>query len=254
MTDSQIKSGVYNCPNCGAAATPQSVRCAYCHSSLATLVCSKCYGAIFIGMKHCPWCGENATTGKQAESPKGKCPRCNVDFLLLKVSQKTLSECPACGGLWVENDTLQEICTSKEQQQAIMGFNPEPVSGTSTPAAQSGKTYIPCPVCNNLMNRRQFAGCSRVIVDWCKAHGTWLDRNELRQIVEFILAGGLNKAREREKLQLETERQSIREEKLNLDALGSMRGNLDIAGPQESRNLELLNFLSGIWHSLITKD
>jgi Zn-finger nucleic acid-binding protein len=254
MTDSRIKSGVYNCPNCGAAATPQSVRCVYCHSSLATLVCSKCYGAIFIGMKHCPWCGETSTTGKQAESPKGKCPRCNVDFLLLKVSEKTLNECPSCGGLWVDNDTLQEICTNQEKQQAIMGFNPEQVAGTSAPAAQFGRIYIPCPVCQKLMNRRQFSGCSRVIIDWCKAHGTWFDRNELRQIVEFILAGGLNKAREREKLQLEAERQSLREERWNMEAQTAMRGNLEIAGPQDSRNVELLNLLGGLWHSLTEKD
>jgi Zn-finger nucleic acid-binding protein len=46
-----------------------------------------------------------------------------VDFLLVKVSNNTLSECPACSGLWVENDTHQQICTDLEQQQAAMGFN-----------------------------------------------------------------------------------------------------------------------------------
>ncbi len=211
MTDSQIRNGVYNCPNCGAAATPDSVRCSYCHSSLATLVCSKCYGAIFAGMRHCPWCGENATTGKPIEGVKGKCPRCNVDFLYIKAGKRILNECPACGGLWVDNDTLREIYTSQEQQQALVGFQPELIPGISPPAAQLKRTYIPCPVCNKLMNRRQFANCSRIIIDWCKAHGTWFDRDELRQIMQFILDGGLTKAREREKLQLEEERESLRQ-------------------------------------------
>jgi Zn-finger nucleic acid-binding protein len=254
MTDTGIKSGVYNCPNCGAAATPESVRCAYCHSSLATHVCSKCYGAIFVGMRHCPWCGESADSAKQAEGIKGKCPRCKVDFLLLRVGNKALNECPACGGLWVDNDTLQEICTNKEQQQAILEFNPQLAPQTTVPATQAGRTYIPCPECKKLMNRRQFAGCSRVIVDWCKAHGTWFDQNELKQIVEFILAGGLSKAREREKLQIEEERQNLRRERWNLEALAAVQGNLDIAAPQDSRNSDFLNLLGGIWDSLKEKN
>jgi Zn-finger nucleic acid-binding protein len=250
MTDANIKRGVYNCPNCGAAAAPESVRCAYCHSSLAALVCSKCFGAIFMGMKHCPWCGENAADGKPADGIKGKCPRCNVAFLLVKSSNLMLNECPACGGLWVDNDALQTICTNQEQQQAIMGFNPELMPADSIPAVQSGRMYIPCPECKKLMNRRQFAGCSGVIVDWCKAHGVWFDRNELRQIVQFIQAGGLHKAQEREKLKLEEERESLREKKWNLERLSRIEGNYDLAAPQDSHNFELLDLLGGIGRAL----
>jgi Zn-finger nucleic acid-binding protein len=251
MADARIKSGVYNCPNCGAAATPESVRCAYCHSSLATIVCARCFGAIFTGMKHCPWCGENAAAGKPVERAKGKCPRCDEAFLLVKVSNRFLDECPACGGLWVDNGTLQAICADQEQQQAIMGFFSEPVPTVGAPAAPSNRTYIPCPRCNKLMNRRQFAGCSRVIVDWCKAHGTWFDRNELRQIVRFILDGGLGKAREREKAELEEARQSLREERRNLETLARFGGNANLAAAEEERlNVDLFSILGGIWRTL----
>jgi Zn-finger nucleic acid-binding protein len=130
-----------------------------------------------------------------------------------------------------------------------MGFNPDRMIAVSATAVQSGRAYIPCPECNKLMNRRQFAGCSGVIVDWCKAHGVWFDRNELRQIVEFIQAGGLDKAREREKLQLEEEKQSLRAERWNLEA----RDNFDLAAPEDACNSELLHFLGGIWRSLKTR-
>jgi Zn-finger nucleic acid-binding protein len=255
MTDARIRSGVYNCPNCGAAAKPESVRCAYCHSSLATLVCSRCFGAIFMGMKHCPWCGENAAAGNSVESAKGKCPRCNAPFLRVKMSKRMLQECPSCGGLWVDDGTLQEICTDQEQQQAVMGFTPEPLSMTETAGIPSPRTYIPCPRCNKLMNRRQFAGCSGVIVDWCKAHGTWFDRNELRQIVQFILDGGLSKSREREKLKLEEERQSLREERRNLEMLTRLGGESSFAAPeQEILNVDLCGILGSIWRSLKSGD
>ena len=71
--------------------------------------------------------------------------------------------------------------------------------------------YVKCPTCGQLMNRMNFARHSGVIVDVCKSHGTWFDRDELRQIVEFIGAGGLDAARDKERAQLELEKQRLKE-------------------------------------------
>jgi Zn-finger nucleic acid-binding protein len=59
------------------------------------------------------------------------------------------------------------------------------------------------------MNRINFARCSGVVVDVCKGHGTWFDRDELSRIVEFIRGGGLDAARAREKAALEEERRQL---------------------------------------------
>jgi hypothetical protein len=48
------------------------------------------------------------------------------------------------------------------------------------------------------MNRLNFAHTSGVIVDVCTRHGTWFDADELRRVLEFITAGGLEAARARE--------------------------------------------------------
>jgi Zn-finger nucleic acid-binding protein len=250
MTEEQKKKAVYNCPNCGAAATPESVRCAYCRSSLATQVCSKCYGAIFPGMRHCPWCGENAAGGKPTEASAAKCPRCGVPFLIIQVGKKMVHECPACGGLWVSNDTFQEICTDQEQQQLVMGFSFDSQATVGAAPAQSGRTYIPCPDCSKLMNRRQFANCSGIIVDWCKAHGTWFDRDELKRIVQFILAGGLNKSREKEKTRIEEERQKLREERRSLEVLSRLGGDQLYTSLPDKGDRDLLDLVGGLWRSL----
>jgi Zn-finger nucleic acid-binding protein len=60
------------------------------------------------------------------------------------------------------------------------------------------------------MNRVCFAHCSGVVVDVCKAHGTWFDKDELRRIVEFIRAGGLEQARADEIAELERKRQELK--------------------------------------------
>ena len=63
-----------------------------------------------------------------------------------------------------------------------------------------------------MMNRINFARCSGVIVDVCKGHGTWFDRDELRTIVEFVRGGGLELAREREKSEIRYERERLHAE------------------------------------------
>ena len=68
------------------------------------------------------------------------------------------------------------------------------------------------------MNRINFARCSGVIVDICKGHGTWFDRDELSRIVEFIHGGGLDASRTREKLQLDEARRELQSEQFAADA------------------------------------
>ncbi len=53
-----------------------------------------------------------------------------------------------------------------------------------------------------------------VVVDVCKGHGTWFDRDELREIVEFVRGGGLEVSRQREKTELEFQRGQLRAEQL----------------------------------------
>jgi Zn-finger nucleic acid-binding protein len=78
-------------------------------------------------------------------------------------------------------------------------------------------SYVPCPECSNLMNRVNFARCSGVVVDICKGHGTWFDRDELSRIVEFIQSGGLQTSRKKEKIELEEERRRLQQEQAALD-------------------------------------
>jgi Zn-finger nucleic acid-binding protein len=124
-----------------------------------------------------------------------------------QVGTTSLRECSKCHGVWVDPVMLEQICTNNEKQVALLG-------NTSEASSAQGRDlekirYLPCPVCRQLMNRLQFANCSRVIVDVCKKHGTWFDRDELRRIVEFIRTGGLLTAREREIAELEAKRKKL---------------------------------------------
>jgi Zn-finger nucleic acid-binding protein len=118
-----------------------------------------------------------------------------------------IRECERCLGLWVDVPAFEKICADREQQAAVLGAaSPAP----NKPVEDTDKVrYVPCPECKQLMNRINFARCSGVVVDVCRGHGTWFDRDELSRIVEFIRGGGLDAARSREKAALEEERRQL---------------------------------------------
>jgi Zn-finger nucleic acid-binding protein len=250
MTDSSIHRGAYHCPNCGAAAAPESIRCAYCSSTLATQICASCYGAIFTGMKHCPWCGSQATAVLPVKSADLKCPRCSVNLMLVRARAEILHECESCGGLWLGKETLEKICREKEEQEAVLNLELEIERREPPGTHRQTRVYIPCPVCLKLMNRNNFARCSGIVIDWCKAHGTWLDRDELKNIVMFIQGGGLKKARRREYARLEEERRHLREEQRNLARLSRLADGSSFQMMAEADQGSFIQILSGVWDTL----
>jgi Zn-finger nucleic acid-binding protein len=144
-----------------------------------------------------------------------KCPRCNVEMSSISLGGEAMRECERCSGLWLEVAAFERICASREQQSAVLGGAAlSPSAQTRANSTEQKVRYVPCPQCRELMNRVNFARCSGVIVDVCKGHGTWFDASELREIIEFIRAGGLELARQKEKHEIEFERQQLEQDKI----------------------------------------
>lgn len=123
-----------------------------------------------------------------------------------------MRECGTCGGLWLEVAAFEKICADREHQAAVLGLA-SPVTGhRMDPGSDIKVRYFPCPQCGQLMNRMNFARCSGVIIDVCRGHGTWFDRDELRGIIEFIRGGGLQLSRQKEKREIAFEREQLRHE------------------------------------------
>jgi Zn-finger nucleic acid-binding protein len=83
---------------------------------------------------------------------------------------------------------------------------------------ESQVRYVRCPVCRTLMNRRNFARISGVIIDSCRGHGIWFDAGELEKIMDFIAHRGLQRAKSIELEQLKAEE---RVERLRAIPIGS---------------------------------
>jgi len=135
------------------------------------------------------------------------CPRCRVDMQAVVIGKTNLRECPKCEGIWADTASLQQIYADREQQAAVLG--------TAAPLPdddnfETNVRYVPCPVCNKLMNRVNFAHCSHVIVDVCREHGTWSTRMNCGALLNSFAMGGLEMARADEMEELEQKRRALR--------------------------------------------
>jgi Zn-finger nucleic acid-binding protein len=121
------------------------------------------------------------------------------------VGEQDIMECQACGGLWLDHAVFEQLGASRERQGAMLGALPAP----SAPpvVALEVVQYRPCPACAQRMNRVNYAKRSGVVLDVCKGHGLWFDKDELRRVLAFVAEGGLDRARE---LELEELKQAKR--------------------------------------------
>jgi Zn-finger nucleic acid-binding protein len=206
------EAGALKCPSCGAFCGPDQTSCAYCHVTLAMAACPSCMGRIFVGSSYCPFCGtEQGLTalGNPELWPVRSCPRCVVPIELAPhwVADTVLDECPSCGGVWLEAEAFEKLLKDRDDQAkleklAVQQLTIDPAVQLSSSLAPSTRRaireYIPCPDCKQLMNRKNFADISGVIIDVCRPHGIWFDSGELNRIIQFVKDGGLLEARRRE--------------------------------------------------------
>ncbi|HYD53084.1 MAG TPA: zf-TFIIB domain-containing protein [Gemmatimonadaceae bacterium] len=195
-----------SCPMCGASAAPDATSCGFCHARLATMSCPSCYGLLFVGSRHCSHCGARAEAPTRRGGAPRRCPRGCGALQAVDLGGLALDECPGCHGTWLDVIPFEQLCASAEQQAAVLA---ETLAAVPAAAAERVR-YSPCAECGKIMNRVNFARSSGIVLDICKTHGVWLDAHELRRLIEFLRAGGLRQAREREKRALDEELRLLR--------------------------------------------
>ena len=221
-----------NCPNCGAGVASDSTECEFCRTRLKTMACPSCFGLMFVGTEFCGHCGKGMVVAAVSKSDDlGDCPRCKLKLDNLEIAATTFRECHKCNGLWSDVATFEHLCSTNEEQSVVLGFMGDRVRNAEPLATIS---YVPCPDCKQLMNRSNFAHASGVIIDTCKKHGVWFDPDELPRIIEFIQKGGMEMARRRERSEIESERDKLRDEQ----RIHSVDGpRFDLAGAFEKEEM-----------------
>jgi len=195
---------VERCGTCGATVEPGTEKCRYCGAAFAgvvgPLLCPECFARNAAGARFCTSCGvELHAQPAVGDGPRLACPACSTDLTPRSIAGLGVEECAACRGLWVPAANFDRLVAQVRDHREI-----DPSAGlapptTTRPASAPTIVYRKCPVCRQVMTRKNFARISGVIVDWCGAHGTWLDANELGQIAAFVAAGGMQRAEAQQK-------------------------------------------------------
>lgn len=162
---------------------------------------------VFVGSRHCVHCGARAREPKALDGTPWRCPRGHGELRGIALGGAEVGECLECGGLWVEETTFQTVVSDRTRASVVPQGGAAAARGSSV--AADTVRYVPCPDCGKVMNRVNFAKTSGVILDACKGHGVWCDVDELRRVVEFVRAGGLDVSRRREAEQLVLERKRL---------------------------------------------
>ena len=195
------------CSGCGGHLRAAARACEYCGAEVTleerrlSSVCPQCFARAGIDARYCMECGTRIAPQALAALPeRAACPRCQAELRSRAVGSASVAECAGCGGLWLAEEHFERVCEEADRaDEVVRGLSSAPPR--RPPGRGSGQNelrYLPCVECGDLMNRRNYASASGIIIDVCRHHGVWLDHAELEKILTFVRGGGLDRSRERQ--------------------------------------------------------
>lgn len=189
------------CRRCGGAVGEGDTTCSFCSAALSkedrreTLICPVCAVRLADDSHHCKKCGVELRATALPPLPKdGKCPRCQGELRVHLMEDAEVIECSpdtGCGGLWCSRETFERMQRKSMHLAGPSRAEPnvvEPVEATGG-SGDTNRQYLPCLVCNDLMQRRQFRIAGRgtgIVLDVCGHHGVWFDERELEATLAHV--------------------------------------------------------------------
>ena len=163
-------------------------------------LCSTCSAPLPANTNRCIYCGTRndvdlhalqSHSVQQTESER-ICPECNIALqtIDLKIDGTLqIEHCEQCFGLFFDPGEIENLLENSVSN--VYDVNLKHLLNINRDRYQSRKIkYVPCPVCQVLMNRVNFGRRSGVVIDHCQKHGVWLDSGELTHLMEWKKAGG----------------------------------------------------------------
>ncbi|MGI5861045.1 MAG: protein kinase domain-containing protein [Myxococcales bacterium] len=120
--------------------------------------------------------GEQAKTEIVVRPRRAQCPRCRRDLSLSRVGAVEVDGCHRCGGLWLDEGELQELCN---HPLVLLACARRFVPTELLTVASGGN----CPRCAEPLEPFQFDSLRGIQLDRCpRCRGVWLDHGEAEAI------------------------------------------------------------------------
>jgi len=219
-----------NCTNCSAPLPLNSVTCDYCGSR-----------------NNVDLTGVHYYTSHDSDTAR-LCPVCTVHLktIDLGVAGKFFIErCEECLGLFFDPGELEALLEYSVKNVFTINRSRLELFKLSSQTNSRVATYVKCPICTSMMNRINFGARSGVVIDRCREHGVWLDAGELRQLCEWMKAGGkiLEKEREAEREKAAVILEAKKRQSRSLEGVKADYNDLNLFDPRVKSDPELLDII-----------
>jgi Zn-finger nucleic acid-binding protein len=99
-------------------------------------------------------------------------------MVVLELEQIEIDYCTSCEGIWLDAGELELLLETEQERARLLNLLIENNSVKE-------KSYR-CPICSKKM-KKVFVGEERkILIDKCKKnHGLWLDKGELKSVIEL---------------------------------------------------------------------
>jgi hypothetical protein len=106
------------------------------------------------------------------------CPVCKDSMVVLELEQVEIDYCTGCEGVWLDAGELELLLETEQERARLKSLLIEDNTIKE-------KSYQ-CPICSRKM-KKVFVGEERkILIDKCKKnHGLWLDKGELKSVIEL---------------------------------------------------------------------
>jgi len=169
-------------------------RCKSCSAPLRGVICNYCGSRNNVDLGHFKPLNIRPNQVRN-------CPVCRTPMRTIDVGTRVpflIERCDSCFGLFFDKEELETMIDMSVKGSRNVNINVLQ-DLTENPRYVDVVVYRRCPVCRKHMNRKNYGRRSGVIMDECAEHGIWLDPGELKQIMEWVKAGGLKRAEEKQK-------------------------------------------------------
>ncbi|MHC4325474.1 MAG: TFIIB-type zinc ribbon-containing protein [Planctomycetota bacterium] len=106
------------------------------------------------------------------------CPVCKEPMITMELDNVEIDYCLGCHGIWLDAGELEMFLDGAEgKDRFLASFQKD---------THTNEIRRKCPICLRKMHKVQTGESEpKVLIDRCrKGHGLWLDKGELKEIIE----------------------------------------------------------------------
>ncbi len=156
------------------------------------MICPYCKGKTSDQGFKCVHCGRKINPRAQRPTTGISCPRCHSTTDVVNLGGVHLDLCTHCHGLWFDRDELKQFKEIVQDSELNANIQEVLLELRQMEYGLQKDGYLNCPICHELMRRKNYEQISGIILDQCLKHGTWADHGDAVRLLEIIQDGSLD--------------------------------------------------------------